>query len=323
MLAGIAHRSASILFTLSLLLAPRAEAKSGEGVLDEMVHALVAMLGTYEPNTAVALSGAVDLTITSESLGSQPIEIKATYKSRPPADFMADLTTSLGNYRIRANRERYVFEATADTRYYQGDRAAMEFGRKGNTTPRTADLEKAFRELLGEFEIVRMDEVTGAPGGKAWKLDLRPKNPAEAAGIARSDLYVLQRTGLPWKIQAYAEEGRERFRASVDYVGDLPSAVKAKIHDHEEPIEARFDLSFDAKGEFKGLEGTVTMGKEGSLDLKATSEQPRGLADADFSYRPGSAFKPATEQEMTVLVMTRLMGLAFGSALLQGFAPSK
>ncbi len=103
----------------------------------------------------------------------------------------------------------------------------------------------------------------------------------------------------------------------------MSSAVVAKINDHDEPIDAKFDLSFDAKGAFKGLDGKVTMGKEGSLDLKVSGEQPGKVSDADFRYRPGAEFEPTTEQEMTVLVMTRLMGLAFGAALLQGFAPSK
>ncbi len=315
------HRLLPILSSL-VLLAPAAEAKSGEAILQEMVRALVATMGTAEKSVPVSMAGSFEATLVSESLGPVPIQVSATYKSRPPADLAADLTSTVGSYRVRTNNRQWIFEATGDARYYQGE-PAEQLGVTESSGGQHKDLEKTLLEMLSAVRVESVSEVSGAPSGKAWKLDLRPVDPAEAAGVERFDLYVLQKSAMPWKLNAFVDGGTQRADVALDYTGDLPSGMRIKISDPEEPIDARFALSFDSKGRFAGLDGDAKMGQEGTLKLKIVNEMSPKLSDADFVYKPEPGLAPATEQEITVLVMTRIMGLAFGSALMQGFGPSK
>jgi hypothetical protein len=316
MLSSLSRRSAPTWLALALVatLPASAIAEDGGEILDRMVDAVVKKVDLGRKGEPRPLTGSLSATFTAPSFGGLPIAFSATYKTRPPQDFQADITSAVGDYRVYANAKSVAIESTGDNRYFTTERKAGKRVAEEEPAVAIEDVETDLREWLESYQVVSVREVAGAPGGKAWELDLRPgKTPGEDS-LDQMKVAVLQTSHLPWKIRGYSDD-REVLTAEFGYQGGEPLLLDVSVRDSESSAKAHFDLAYDKAGILRALDGKVEMDAEGVLELQAKIQRKVQVSDADFNYRPSSGMRPASQEELTMLLMTRVMGMAIGAAM--------
>ncbi len=305
-----------LLALLVLAAAPgnaRAE-ESGAVILDRMAEAVVKKLDLGSKAAPRPLAGSLSATFTAPGFGGVPIDFSAKYKSRPPQDFQADITSSVGDYLLRVNSKTVTIVASGDKRFYTTDREDRARSKPKDTESEIQDIETGLKEWLREYRVTAVKEVANAPGGKAWQVDLQPLSKSGSDAVERMEFYVLQKSYLPWKVNGYSSAGKS-LTAQFEYQGGEPVVLNADFHDSESAAKARFDLAYDKAGILRALDGRVDGGDEGVLELKAELRRKVQVSDADFSYKPAAGMRPASQEELTMLFMTRVMGLAIGAAM--------
>lgn len=301
---------------LLVLVFNQAQAKSGEAILDDMADALIAKVDAGTATKPKPMAGSITATLSAPTLGGVPIEITADYKTRPPMDFHANLKTAIGDYSVRANAQTYALASATDKRYFSQPRPDADPA--ADAEEKAEDWRVSIKESFQGMRVASVEEVGGAPGGKAWMLDLRPKEATSGDDVERADLYVLQKTQLPWKLVAYGKQDKEQLKARLEYQADQPVTLIVETQDEEGAVTARFDFAYSKEGHLQAIDGEANAENQGTLKLKADFRPAKGISDADFVYSPPAGYTAAGQEEITMLIMTRVMGLAFGAALMQG-----